>query len=309
MTEPLDVGTAKLISQSELLALGIEVRNGDAPAERGNDLLQRFIEVPNRLAVAYSSEDEFLCDYITRHWSALDGMSGDWCDIYTSMLQLSGGEDVYSAMSDLRMLPGGKALTLEALPIALLWSDKAFACISLREFSSSKSNLSAFFRLLFQYLRDINRSLTYNDRSGLQSALASALPRSQSQVSYNFLVGTLEMTNNEYKADRGGVVVGPGASTGNITITYGGELDSIDLSVLAAQLRELRAKLRVEADDDDATHDVAISQIAIAANAATAGKRDEVFTALKGAGRWALSIAEKLGESAVTQVIKQAMGG
>ncbi|GBR11222.1 hypothetical protein GLI01_34160 [Gluconacetobacter liquefaciens] len=307
MKDALNPEATSFISQSELLALGIKVRKGTAPSDRGGDLLQRFIEVPNRLVIAYSSDDESLCNYITEHWSALDGMSGKWCDIYLSMLQMSGDEDVYSAMSDLRMLPGGEALRVNALPIALLWSAGAAACISLREFSTSKADLTKFFRHIFQFLSEINGGLTGGDEEALRSTLVSALPKVQPLSGYSFFVENIEMNDHKYIADRGGVVVGAGASAGNIIANYGSQLNSFDLPLLASQLKQLRGALKKNADDNDSTHDVAIGQIATAAKAAEAGERGEVFAALKNAGSWALGIAQTLGVSAATEAIKHAM--
>ena len=123
------------------------------------------------MAILYSSEDEVLCEYITANWAAIDALSGECCDIYPSLLQLSDEEDAYSAIDDFRTLPGGKYISISKLPITMLWSDAASACISLREFSHDKHALTLFFRGLFQYLREIKRGINADDEGQLFSVL------------------------------------------------------------------------------------------------------------------------------------------
>ena len=43
----------------------------------------------------YSPEDDQINRYIKDHWSSLDRMSGNCCDIHPSLAQFEGKEDVY----------------------------------------------------------------------------------------------------------------------------------------------------------------------------------------------------------------------
>jgi hypothetical protein len=55
-------------------------------------------------------------------------------------------------------------------------------------------------------------------------------------------------------------------------------------------------------------HGTAIRAIATAEEAATAKDSSKVAESLKGAGKWALDVASKIGTSLATEAIKQSMG-
>lgn len=79
-----------------------------------------------------------------------------------------------------------------------------------------------------------------------------------------------------------------------------------ELPALAADLERLRSEMKAVATEPD--HDVAIGQVAAAEKAAKEGDAEGASNALKNAGKWALSVAEKIGVGVATQALKSALG-
>jgi hypothetical protein len=211
------------VSQREVEAIDAVPRAGGAPRERGEDLLERYIRVPNRMMLLYSSEDEALSQYIVGNWAALDSMSNEICDIYPSLLQLSGGEDVYSFINNLHYVPGAQTVRIDKLPIILLWSDNAYLSISLSDVANDLPSIRKVIRGIFQCLYDIRRGITVQDEVAFKAILEPAYTRTDGKgVSYLTLIDQrVTMTKNEYNAGRGGVVLGDGAMARDITISQG----------------------------------------------------------------------------------------
>lgn len=101
-------------------------------------------------------------------------------------------------------------------------------------------------------------------------------------------------------------IVGAGAHTGNLTFTQSGP--SIDLARLAAELAALRRAMKAEATGE-AEEDVALGEIAKAEAAAKVGDEQGAMQALKAAGKWAFSVAEKIGVGVAVAAMKPLVGG
>jgi len=80
----------------------------------------------------------------------------------------------------------------------------------------------------------------------------------------------------------------------------------IDLNELEKELSTLRNSLRNEANT--AEHDSSIGAVAKAEIAASEGNGSETLKQLKNAGKWALSVAEKIGTNVAAQAIKSSLG-
>jgi hypothetical protein len=80
----------------------------------------------------------------------------------------------------------------------------------------------------------------------------------------------------------------------------------IDLNVLSDELNRLRAALKAEAKS--AEEDAAVGQISAGELAAKQGDGPRALAHLKNAGKWALSVAEKIGVAVAAGAIKTAMG-
>ncbi|HKX28097.1 MAG TPA: tetratricopeptide repeat protein [Blastocatellia bacterium] len=81
---------------------------------------------------------------------------------------------------------------------------------------------------------------------------------------------------------------------------------SMDLAQLAGELLRLRQAMK-KAETMDPEHDIAISEIARAEQAARAQNGSEVTACLRAAGQWALDFASETGASVVVEAIKQSM--
>ena len=81
---------------------------------------------------------------------------------------------------------------------------------------------------------------------------------------------------------------------------------SIDFTQLASELSRLRQEMKKEAVDPE--HDMAVSDVAKAEQAAKAGDSSQVVQHLKSAGKWALDIATKIGTTVAAEVLKGALG-
>jgi hypothetical protein len=120
------------------------------------------------------------------------------------------------------------------------------------------------------------------------------------------VIGEITMSKDTYNVGQAGAV-GPNAHTDSVVFNQpqASVGDAIDAR-LVDELAKLRAAMKNEADD--LTHDIAVSEIAKAEQAARENKPGSVAQYLKAAGQWALDVATKLGTSVAVEAIKQSMG-
>jgi hypothetical protein len=135
---------------------------------RFDDLVDRFRGVPCHALFVYTSEDEILDAYLSKNTLALDGMSGETCDIYTSELQRSNREDAYTQLEVLTTLPGFTRLLPNKLPLLHIWSKETGVTLSLAHYTDTRQ-LKGFLRQVFSFLQTINRSLLPDDVEALKS--------------------------------------------------------------------------------------------------------------------------------------------
>jgi uncharacterized membrane protein len=140
-------------------------------------------------------------------------------------------------------------------------------------------------------------------------------------------VGLLELTEDRTSPDRAGIfinrggikmgdtykvgqagAVGSHAHAHDMTFTQiGSQIEkSVDLSQLADELSKLRQAMKAEATD--AQHDIAVSDIAKAEQAAQTKDSSKVAEYLQSGGKWALEIASKIGVPLAIEALKQATG-
>jgi len=87
----------------------------------------------------------------------------------------------------------------------------------------------------------------------------------------------------------------------------GGQIEkSIDLPQLAEELSKLRQAMKQQATE--AEHDIAVSDIAKAEQAAKSKDTSKIAEYLQSAGKWTLDIASKFGVPVAIEAIKLAAG-
>lgn len=142
----------------ELRAVGAKARaKPDAP---GRDPLGRFRDVPNHAMFLFTSEDVILDAYIRDHWAALDGLSGEICDIYVSLTQLQGLEDAYSQLNDVRSIRGLAEISLSTLPALHIWSAAADLTFSLKDVGEDFDKLRNALRNVFASMHSLGGPIT-----------------------------------------------------------------------------------------------------------------------------------------------------
>lgn len=79
-----------------------------------------------------------------------------------------------------------------------------------------------------------------------------------------------------------------------------------DLGDLANELAELKSRLKEKAQEAEQYE--SLSSVALAEKSAREGKLEDVLNQLKGAGKWALNMAQEVGVSLATEALKKALG-
>ena len=112
---------------------------------------------------------------------------------------------------------------------------------------------------------------------------------------------------DEYNVGQAGAV-GPKAHAENMSFQQiGGNIErSMDLAALAGELATLRRAMKGEATEPE--HDAAVGKVAEAEQAAKEKDSSKVAEALKGAGKWALDAATKVGTTLASEALKESMG-
>lgn len=153
-------------TSGELKDAGVKLRAGNEPEARNFDLLERYRSVPNHAMFLYTSEDALIEKYIREHWSALDGLSGDICDIHMSLMQLLGEEDAYSQFEEVKSIPGLDTMDPTDLPALHIWSNIASLRVLLGPFQTEEA-LRDILRLIFAELRNNASPLSLSQADGL----------------------------------------------------------------------------------------------------------------------------------------------
>ena len=151
----------------ELTAAGVRGRATSEPSCLGFDALERFRRVPNHAMFLFTSEDALVNQYIRDHWAALDGLSGDACDIHQSVLQLLGGEDFYSQIADVKSIAGLEAVRPVDLPALHIWSKAANCTIRLGRLTTEAS-LRDTLRTVFTIIHESGGPISAEDASRLR---------------------------------------------------------------------------------------------------------------------------------------------
>ncbi|MBN8580905.1 MAG: hypothetical protein J0L96_09550 [Anaerolineae bacterium] len=115
---------------------------------------------------------------------------------------------------------------------------------------------------------------------------------------------TQNTTNNQYNVS-GGTVISDNTVTGNIEV-HNENKSELDYKKLAEELRALRDEMQNSATNGE--HASEIEEVELAQQAAEANSKPAIQKALKKAGGWALTVAEKIGTPLAIAALKNAIG-
>jgi len=118
----------------------------------------------------------------------------------------------------------------------------------------------------------------------------------------------VHMSNDQYNVEQAGAV-GPGSTAQNFQQIWNNWQTSeanVDLALLAQDLEKLRLEMKREGTSPE--QDVATGEVAGAQTAAKNGDGGKVLEKLAKAGKWALSMAEKIGAGLAVAALKKAIG-
>ena len=116
------------------------------------------------------------------------------------------------------------------------------------------------------------------------------------------------MNGDHYNVGQAGAV-GPGSTAQNFQQVWNNWQESgsgMDLVLLAQDLEKLRQEMKKEATSPE--QDEATGEVAGAQTAAKSGDGGKVLEKLAKAGKWALSMAEKIGAGLAIAALKKAVG-
>jgi hypothetical protein len=117
----------------------------------------------------------------------------------------------------------------------------------------------------------------------------------------------VNIMENKYNITGGNQgAVGDQAEAHNFTQVSNQTQGSIDMTTLATELYRLRMEAKKVAIEPE--HDIAVSEIAKAEQAAKEGQESKVMEHLKSAGKWALDVATKIGTGIALEAIKKSTG-
>ena len=189
----------------ELISAGVKVRPGFDPITRDYDLLERYRLVPNHAMFLYTSEDSVLDKYIREHWAALDGLSGDICDIHVSLVQLVGGADAYSQFDEIKTIPGLETMNADDLPALHIWSKEASIRFFLNPYKDDTA-LRDVFRIIFSELKKNDSPLTELQAKDIKSKILTNFnpTRINGQVVLDAVTGRdiIQITNNYFNSEK-----------------------------------------------------------------------------------------------------------
>jgi hypothetical protein len=132
------------------------------------------------------------------------------------------------------------------------------------------------------------------------------VPREQANRIQQFFAEKIVM-GDQYTAGQAGAM-GPHSKASNMSFQqiWQQSQGDIDLVALTGELATLRKAMRKEAEEP--SHDKSVAEIGLAEEAAQKADGPSVLKHLKGAGKWALEIASKIGVNLATEAIKKSLG-
>lgn len=175
--------------------------------------------------------------------------------------------------------------------------------ISLKDLPVVRNKVTEEIRLFEEEFVDLEK------REEVQTYTQMLMEKQSSVGCYNSKTRGIyinELVVSKYHAEQVGAQ-GPGAFANNNNFNQTKNIyKDLDMESLTKDLERLRLKLKEQATET--SHDVAVGQVALAEEAARLGNRPEAVSYLLKTGKWVLDIANQIGTSVITDVIKANLG-
>ena len=160
------------------------------PEKTRKDLLARYKSVPLHAIFLYTSEDHEVATYISKNWEALDGISGDDCDILATVNQFENFEDAYVYMKHLDVVKQSTFEGYSKLPGLFFWDSLGKAEYVSFGPVSGVADIKIIIRTVFEEIHKDpsipsvsrakkileNQPETQKERSGKQSLWRNLIP-------------------------------------------------------------------------------------------------------------------------------------
>jgi hypothetical protein len=245
-------------------------------------------EICSRLKTLKSTYLNGLAQYIS------PGEQYQWSGLF-GLIEEREGRIVQLISSQLREIKDGLArASAQNLPLLNLMASEQITDVqkSLRELNDFTSNI-----------------LGLSGSAGLLEMLRDPQVAPTATRELSLMIDRRQIMGDQHNYSTTGTqspIYGAGMQARDISNMWSGP--SIDLHKLAWELAELRTAMKAEATGQT-EQDVALGEIAKAEAAAKSGDQTGTLHALKSAGKWALSVAEKIGVGVAIAAMKPLVGG
>jgi hypothetical protein len=134
----------------KLLERSVRIKKRNKEYIETIDPLNRYKTVALHAIFLYSSQQDYIQDYLIKNWGALSSMSGDYCDIYFSIDQLEYETDGFDVIDKSKSFRG---IDIAKLPGIIFWEKDISINYFLPFDNLDEKNLTELFFTVFQQIR------------------------------------------------------------------------------------------------------------------------------------------------------------
>ncbi|MDI6810494.1 MAG: hypothetical protein QMD80_02240 [archaeon] len=135
----------------KLLERSVRIKKRNRSYIESIDPLDRYRTVPLHAIFLYSSQHDYIQEYIIKNWGALSSMSGDYCDIYFSIDQLEYETDAFDVIDQIKDFRG---IDIARLPGILFWEKDISNNYFLSFKNFDEKNITQLLFIVFQQIRN-----------------------------------------------------------------------------------------------------------------------------------------------------------
>lgn len=135
----------------KLLERSVRIKKRNRSYIEAIDPLNRYRTVPLHAIFLYSSQHDYIQEYIIKNWGALSSMSGDYCDIYFSIDQLDYETDAFDVIDQIKAF---SKVDIAKLPGILFWEKDISNNYFLSFENSDEKDITELLFTVFQQIRN-----------------------------------------------------------------------------------------------------------------------------------------------------------